>query len=120
MTSKQINNIITEFESVIKQIEQNNQTGRTPRSTNDPKQKFIELYNENEIETKNKLITQMNEIAPGTYKNFDEYIKYYNDNVKQNFEGFAGPKRVNGGKKSRRLRLKSNRKTKKKGRNSKK
>jgi len=63
----------------------------------------------------------MNEIEPGIYNDFDKYVDYYNNNLKSKFSGvFGGPKSATGGKKSRRLRLKSNRKTKKKGRNSKK
>ena len=121
LTSNQINKIISELRNYKIQIEKNQKSQRSPRSTSDPKTKFIKLYTETEIERKNELIRQMNDIEPGTYNNFDEYVGYYNNNLKSNFPGvFGGPKSATGGKKSRRLRLKSNRKTKKKGRNSKK
>jgi biotin operon repressor len=121
LTSNQINKIITELENYKIQIEENKKSGRSPRSANDPKTKFIKLYTETEIERKNELIRQMNDIEPETYDNFDKYVDYYNDNLKSSFPGvFGGPKSATGGKKSRRLRIKSNRKTKKKGRKSKK
>ena len=118
----EINKIIKEFESIINQIDGPPISRKSPRSAGIAKEKFIKLYNNNNIEEKNKLIKQMNEIAPGTYKNFDEYIKYYNNNLKTSFPGipFGGPKNATGGKKSRRLRLKSNRKTKKRCKKSKK
>ena len=122
LTPNQVNSIIKEFESVITQIDGTQNSRKSPRSANDPKTKFINLYIEKEIENKNGLIKRFNEIEPSTYKNFDKYVKYYRDNIQSNFPDmpFARPKSANGGKKSRRLRLKSNRKTKKRCKKSKK
>ena len=124
LTSTQINKIITKFELYINEMNVTKQTEinrKSPRNVNDPKQKFIKLYNDQNIKEKNEQIKKMNEIEPGIYNDFDKYVDYYNNNLKSKFSGvFGGPKSATGGKKSRRLRLKSNRKTKKKGRNSKK
>ena len=119
MNSTEITKIRNKFETYIGQIDK--PAGRSSRA--DPKQHYETLYNENNIEDKNELIKKMNDIERDTYPDFDKYVTYYNDNIKKksNFSGLFGePKSATGGKKSRRLRLKSNRKTKKKRRNSKK
>ena len=119
MNSTEITKIRNKFETYIGQIDK--PPGRSSRA--DPKQHYETLYNENNIEDKNELIKKMNDIERDTYPDFDKYVTYYNDNIKKksNFSGLFGePKSATGGKKSRRLRLKSNRKTKKKRRNSKK
>ena len=120
LNKSQIDKIISDFESYINYIHSTT-SRQSPRSAKKYKDLYKTLYIENEIENKNKLIKQMNDIEPGTYKDFDKYVKYYNDKIESKIPGvFGGPKSVTGGKKSRRLRLKSNRKTKKKRRNSKK
>lgn len=121
----QIDDIIRKFDSFIKLIDEPQNSRKSPRTTgsaSDPIIKFKNLYTDKNIEEKNGLIKEINKIIPRPYNNFDRYVNYYNNNLKSNFPGipFARPKSVNGGKKSRRLRLKSNRKTKKRGRKSKK
>lgn len=116
LTSTQIYNIRKEFDGYINQIEGTGppNSRKSPRSAVTATNNFTTLYNDNNIEDQNKLIKLVNNIDPGTYNDFQTYVDYYNNNIKRNFAEIGGPKRATGGKKSRRLRLKSNRKTKKK------
>jgi hypothetical protein len=127
LTSTQINKIIADFEGFINQIDgtRPSNSRKSPRNVGTAEDNFRTLYSNNNIEDKNSLIKEMNKLEPEKYNDFQKYVDYYNkklkpkdnvksnDNIKRHFAGIGGPKSATGGKKSRRLRLKSNKKTKK-------